>query len=73
MKWVGTRKGLFCSLKKAFGLFEVDSMEEKIQEMVDSLMRFRGQMDGEERELFDMLMVYANEVALTVDGVPSRC
>ena len=48
-------------------------MEEKIQEMVDSLMRFRGQMDGEERELFDMLMVYANEVALTVDGVPSRC
>ncbi|HSB47273.1 MAG TPA: hypothetical protein VLD37_04605 [Candidatus Bilamarchaeum sp.] len=49
-------------------------MEEKIQDMVDSLMRYRGQMDGAERELFDLLMVYANEVALSIEGgaVPSR-
>jgi hypothetical protein len=43
-------------------------MEEKIQDLVDSLMRFRGEMDEEEKEVFDMLMVYANEVALSVEG-----
>jgi hypothetical protein len=49
-------------------------MEEKIQGMVDSLMRYRGQMDEAEKELFDMLMVYANEVALSIEGgaAPSR-
>lgn len=58
----------------SYSLEEVSRMkEEKLQEMVDSLMRFRGQMDGAERELFDMLMAYANEVALSVDKVPTRC
>jgi hypothetical protein len=58
--------------KELWFLFEVARMEEKLQDMVDSLMRFRGQMDEGERELFDLLMVYANEVALSIDAAAAR-
>lgn len=69
MKWVGALTGLIIFTEKK-GVHRMK--EERIQEMVDSLMRFRGRMDESERELFDMLMVYANEVALTIDGTPAR-
>jgi hypothetical protein len=42
-------------------------MEEKIQEKIDSLLRYREALDPGEKELFDILMGYANEVALSID------
>ncbi len=40
---------------------------------VESLMRFRESLDESERELFDVLIQYAREVALSVQDVqPAR-
>jgi hypothetical protein len=41
---------------------------------VESLMKFRDALDESERELFDMLMQYAREVALSAGGcvAPAR-
>lgn len=44
----------------------MNSMEE-IQGRVDALIGYRGALAGSERELYDMLMCYANEVAMAVD------
>ncbi len=41
---------------------------EKIQERIDALMQYRTALVGNERELFDILITYANEVALSIDG-----
>jgi hypothetical protein len=48
------------------------SIEEKMQKRIDSLLRYRGALDGSERELFDILINYANEVAMAIDerGMP---
>jgi len=46
----------------------VVKMNEKIQAKVDSLLRYRAALDDSERELFDMLIRCANEVAMAVDG-----
>jgi hypothetical protein len=63
LKWVGTRKGLIIFIWK-----EVRGMEiERIQERIDALMGYREALDGSERELFDALIGYANEVALSID------
>ncbi|MEW6722769.1 MAG: hypothetical protein AB1324_05905 [Candidatus Micrarchaeota archaeon] len=43
-------------------------MEEKIQEKVDTLLRYREALDEGEKEVFDILMGYANEVAMAIDG-----
>ena len=50
-------------------------MEGMIQEKIDSLMRYRDSLDENEREVYDVLMAYANEVAMAVDGesAPQRC
>lgn len=40
---------------------------EEMQTKVDSLMEYRGALEGSDRELFDMLICYANEVAMAVD------
>ena len=40
---------------------------EKIQERIDSLMGYRNALDESERELYDILISYANEVALSID------
>ncbi len=40
---------------------------EKMQERIDALMQYRASLVGSERELFDILLSYANEVALTID------
>jgi hypothetical protein len=42
-------------------------IEEKVQERVDTLLRYRDGLDGSERELFDLLMGYANEIARSMD------
>jgi hypothetical protein len=50
--------------------------EETIQEKIDSLMRYRNDLNESDRELFDALMAYANEVAISMDGActaASRC
>lgn len=41
-------------------------MENKIRERMDALMMYRTALDESERELFDMLMGYAHEVALSL-------
>ncbi|MFH0737597.1 MAG: hypothetical protein V1827_03500 [Candidatus Micrarchaeota archaeon] len=47
---------------------------ENLQGKIDSLMRYRESLEGNEREVFDVLMAYANEVAMAVDGAaPQRC
>jgi hypothetical protein len=43
-------------------------MEEKIQEKIDTLLRYREALDEGEKEVFDILMGYANEVAMAIDG-----
>ncbi len=62
-KWVGTRKGLIIFTKEGerMGIG-------KIRERIDALMQYRGSLDESERELFDILIGYANEVALSIDG-----
>jgi len=49
-------------------------MEGSVAEKIESLMRYRESLDESERELFDVLIQYANEVALAVgQGVsPAR-
>ncbi len=41
---------------------------------VESLMRFRNALDENEKELFDVLIQYAREVAVSVErsAVPAR-
>jgi len=38
-----------------------------IQMKIDTLLDYRDVLEGSERELFDMLMCYANEVALAME------
>jgi hypothetical protein len=45
----------------------MERMEERIQEKVNSLLKYRNALDGSERELFDVLISYANEVAIAVE------
>ncbi|MEW6749054.1 MAG: hypothetical protein AB1295_05085 [Candidatus Micrarchaeota archaeon] len=40
---------------------------EEIQDKVDSLLEYRQALEGSDRELFDMLICFANEVAMAVD------
>jgi len=39
---------------------------EDVREKIDSLMRYRDALDESEKELFDVLMSYADEVARAV-------
>ncbi len=64
LKCWGPSKGL---IKLIWNGGRMKGMEEKIQEKVDSLMRYRESLAGSERELFDVLISYANEVAMAVD------
>lgn len=41
---------------------------EEIQRKIDALFQFRNALDENEKELFDILLEYANEVALSIDG-----
>ncbi|MFN7990970.1 MAG: hypothetical protein U0R44_02310 [Candidatus Micrarchaeia archaeon] len=43
-------------------------IEERIQQKIDALMQYRSSLDDGERELFDILIGYANEVAMTIDA-----
>lgn len=43
-----------------------------IQMKVDTLLDYRNVLEGSDRELFDMLMCYANEVALAVEKIEIR-
>ena len=47
-------------------------MESSVAEKIGSLMRYRESLDESERELFDVLIHYANEVALAVGQGVSR-
>ncbi|NYZ74210.1 hypothetical protein H0O00_03645 [Candidatus Micrarchaeota archaeon] len=40
---------------------------ERIGTRMSSLMRYRDMIDDSEKEIFDMLMVYAGEVATTIE------
>ncbi len=40
---------------------------ENVRGKIDSLMRYRDALDEGERELFDVLIHYANEVAMEVE------
>jgi hypothetical protein len=51
----------------------MEEMETMVQEKVDSLMRYREELDGSERELFDVLITYANEIAIAVDRGAGAC
>ncbi len=63
MKWVGTRKGLIIfTMKRKVDGMKIGYMREKIE----ALMQYRSALDESERELFDMLIGYADEVALSV-------
>ena len=54
------------------GVNEMERMDE-IQMKVDTLLGFRSSLEGEEKEIFDMLMCYANEVAIAVDTEVRGC
>ena len=45
----------------------MESME-KIQGKIDGLLQYRSALDENERELFDILVGYANEIVLTIDN-----
>jgi hypothetical protein len=49
---------------------EVCGME--IQEKIDTLLKYREALDDSEKEVFDVLMSYANEVAISIDGDAAR-
>jgi len=51
----------------------MDEMEKMMQKRIDSLMRYRGELEGSEKELFDVLLTYANEIALAVDRNAGVC
>ena len=40
---------------------------DEMQDKVDSLLGDREALEGSDREIFDMLICYANEVAMAVD------
>ena len=42
-------------------------MNEKIRERIDTLLCYRDALDESEKQLFDMLIGYANEIALIID------
>ena len=42
-------------------------VDEKIQERIDTLLCYREALDESEKELFDMLIGYANEIAAIID------
>jgi hypothetical protein len=44
----------------------MEMMEISVAEKIGSLMRYRESLDESERELFDVLIHYANEVAMAV-------
>lgn len=54
------------------GVNEMERMNE-IQTKVDTLLQFRSTLDGDEKEIFDILMCYANEVAIAVDTEVRGC
>jgi len=45
----------------------MERMENSVASKIDSLMKYRGSLDESERELFDVLIQYANEVARAVE------
>lgn len=47
-------------------------MNEETQAKIDALLKYRNALDDGERELFDVLISCANEVARTVDGGGAR-
>ncbi len=45
---------------------DMDSIEE-VQGKINSLFEYRNSLDDSERELFDVLISYANEIVLSID------
>ncbi|MFH0884460.1 MAG: hypothetical protein V1861_02010 [Candidatus Micrarchaeota archaeon] len=45
----------------------MERMEKTIAEKIESLMKYRESLDENERELFDVLIHYANEVAIAIE------
>ena len=46
---------------------------DEIQMKVDMLLQYRSTLEGDEKEIFDILMCYANEVAMAVDTEVRGC
>ncbi len=42
--------------------------EGMVLERMDALLRYRDELDGSEKELFDLLMGYADDVAASIYG-----
>jgi hypothetical protein len=53
-------------LRFLFGVCGME-LEGRIREKIGSLMQYREALDESERELFDILMGYANEVVTAID------
>lgn len=73
MKKLGALRGLITLAWEGVRMDGTKDMEISVQEKIDTLMRYRRELEGSERELFDILLSYANEIALAVDRNAGAC